>query len=30
MVTPRLLIDDSIVIKGRVPSVDELSKLLRA
>jgi len=28
MTTPALVIDGEIVVKGRVPSVDELSKLL--
>jgi len=28
MTTPALVIDGEIVVKGKVPSVDELSKLL--
>ncbi len=28
MLTPALVIDGEVVVKGRVPSVDEISKLL--
>jgi small redox-active disulfide protein 2 len=28
MATPALMIDGQVVVKGRVPSVDEISKLL--
>lgn len=28
MTTPALVIDDKVVVKGRVPSIDEISELL--